>query len=884
MDDGLSETAARRFGPGASLRTLVVGLAQGGARPAILEIKGESATATSYAELGARALALASALPGLGIEPGAPVILFGPNSADWITVRLGLAAFGVVAVALDDLSSEAELAVLIPDSGARVAFVAARHIECVRRVAPALALVRLDAGAPQFPHWAEFTARPSALPNIRPEQAQMIVYTSGTTGQPKSFELSHANILHNVAALLGKRAICESDSVLLPLPLHHVYPLTVGLLTTLASRATLVLPEAVQGRELLNAIRHGNVTAIVGVPRLHAALAEGIENRARARGAFAHRIFRMLRAISLGLRRRGVSAGRVLLGSVHRAIGPNLRLLVSGGARFEAELVWRLEALGWDVRSGWGLAEAASILSGNDGGRGKRIGSEGRALEGIEIRVAGPDAQGVGELQARGPSLFPGYRNARAGDPHPFTADGWFATGDLGTIDEAGFITITGRTKEMIVLGGGKNIFPEELEKVYAASPFIAEIAVLEQAGSLHALVRPNEAAIVRGGARNVEAALRVALTEAAQKLAPFQRLAGYAIAPEPLPRTRLGKVRRFALPELYAAARSGHRRPREAAPSEADRALLAQPLARSIYELLSAGQAPRRIELDDSLALDLGIDSLGWVTLGLELSERFGIGFEEADASTILTVRDLLHASLQRQGKVQAIAPNELTPEDLHWLAPRRPHERIVGQALFGLDWLLAHGLFRLAVLGREHVPRSGPFVIACNHLSDLDPLLLAAALGLDRLAELRWGAERGRLFHLRAGRAIARAARLFPVEERAPAKTLAIADRVLAAGEALVWFPESWRSPDGRLQAFQPGIGYILRARPVPVVPAFIHGTFEAMPRGASLPRPSKVRIRFGPVLGPQDFAGLDTPQAVADRVREAVAHLGDPGESER
>ena len=347
----------------ATLQDLVRALEARGPHEAIVTIAHGRATALSYAELGQRALALARGLVESGVRPGDPVVLFGPNSPDWIIVRLALGAMGALATALDDLLTDAELATLLPDSGARLVFAASAHVERVAKLSPAPAIYRLDGPVDvtqPAAHWSSLIREAGPLPALAADQPVALLYPSGTTGTPKSFVLSHANILTNVHALAAFKLVGPEDRALLPLPLHHVYPLTVGLLTSLVSGTTLVLPEAVTGPQLVEALRLGRITVMVGVPRLYSALASGLEARVAARGALARRAFAALLVLSIFVRRRfGVRLGRWLFAGLHRQLAPGLRLMASGGARLEADLIWKLEGLGWEVLSGYGLAETA---------------------------------------------------------------------------------------------------------------------------------------------------------------------------------------------------------------------------------------------------------------------------------------------------------------------------------------------------------------------------------------------------------------------------------------------------------------------------------------------------------------------------------------------
>lgn len=853
-----------------TLQDLVRALPQRGRHAAAVAVADDGSTQTlTYVELGDRALRMAGALVADGVRPGDPVILFGPNTPEWIVVRLALGACGAVAVALDDLTTDAELAVLVPDSGARLIFAARAHLPRLAKLAGAEArtvhplddidrMLRRESTTP--------------LPAINPDADCMLVFTSGTTGTPKSFLLTHANVMANVNALAAEGIVSADDRALLPLPLHHVYPLAVGCLTALASGTTIVLPPGVTGPQIVRALQSGRVTVIVGVPRLYAALLAGLEARVAARGAVSRRAFDLMLALSLVLRRRfGLRIGRTLFASLHQQLAPDLWLMASGGARFEAELIWKLEALGWEVLSGYGLAETASILTANRRGKA-RIGTEGTPLPGVELRIAAPGADGSGEIEARGPSVFAGYRNNDEANAAAFTADGWFRTGDLGQIDPDGFVTITGRVKEMIVLGGGKNIFPEEIEKTYSDSPYIHELAVLERSGALVALVVPNFEAIASTGNRRIEDVLRIALAERAQSLPGFQRIAGYVVSRDPLPRTRLGKYQRFLLPELYERAKAGATPSQRTELSDADRALLSRMPARAIWDWLVARYPDRTLALDLSPQLDLGIDSLEWVTMTLEIAERFGVSLTEQDAADAHTLRDLLMRANQRaESRTEPVQPAALNVEQRAWLDARGMGSRAAGHVLNAVNVGLMRGLFRLRVTGLSNVPEQGPFIIACNHLSDLDPLVVAAALGHRRLRGIWWGGDVGRLFESRAGRTLARVAHIFPVDERRPASAVAMGEEVLRRGHALVWFPESWRSPDGELQDFLPGIGHLLNRMPVPVIPARIVGTFEAMPRGRTVPRLVPVSIAFGAAIRPKG-----TPVQIAAALREAVAAL--------
>ena len=856
---------------------MIAALAAYGDRPAILTMAGETVAALSGAEVADQAHRLASGLIAAGLTEGAHAAIWGPNSPDWIIVRLALGAAGTLPFSIDDLASDAEAEAILADAGARWVFCTAAHAAAVRRDGRRIVLLDDADGAEGWRALCSDT--PGPLPQPAAEEEALVVYTSGTTGAPKSFALTHRNLQANLDGILAERLIGPDDRMLLPLPLHHVYPFLLGLMVPIAHGSAIVLPEAVTGPQLVAAMRAARPTIMVGVPRLYVALVDGLAARVAARGAAARLAFRALLALSLALRRRGIAIGRRLFGSLHAQMAPALRYMVCGGARLEPEAVWRLEALGWRVLNGYGLAETASMFTGNLPRR-QRVGSEGVPIAaGSEARIGEADASGIGEIQLRGANVFSGYRNNPEANAVAFTADGWFRTGDLGRVDADGFVHVTGRLKEMIVLGGGKNIMPEVMERHYGASPLVKEIAVLERGGALVAIVVPDAEALRASGTQRAEDAIRVALAEAARGLASHERLAGFVLSRDALPRTRLGKHRRFQLPALYDALQRGERIGAPKPLSAEDAALIARPGAAEVWAILRARYPDKPLAPDANPALDLGIDSLEWVGLALEIEQRLGLSLREEEMAAMTSVRALLERAAAGGTGVQAAAPSW---DPATWTAPTGAASALLRATTRGMLRGIARAMFSLRVEGADKLPPAGPVVVVANHVSDLDPVLLLAAAPPGLARRLWWGGDASRLFTTAWKRAAARRFHVFPADERTPAATLAMARGVLGRGEALAWFPESWRSPDGALQAFLPGIGRMLDGLDeVPVVPAHIKGAFEAMPRDRRLPRAHPVRIAFGaPVrvgdLVPPGGEPRARAEAIAAALRERVAAL--------
>ena len=866
---------------------LLSGLALRDRHPAVIAFGVEGSQTWDSATLAEKALRLARGLRDTGIGGGERVAFWAPNSPVWIVGALAVLAAGGVVVPIDDLADAEQLDAALVSSAARLIFTTARHLEACGEILRTTRVILVDEDeceGRRATGWRSLLGeRTGNLPTPAPDAPAVLSWTSGTTGSPKAFLLTHRNIATNVEALQKLNVVGSRDRALLPLPLHHVYPFIVGMLTTLTIGTAIVLPGGTTGPLLVRAMREAEVTTIIGVPRLYDAIWTALETRVATRGRIVRLLWRaVLRSASFVRRATGLRLGRLLFAPVRRGIAARLRLLVSGGSRLERETEDRLEALGWTVLSGYGLAETASLFTGNRPDA-RRPGSVGRPLADGQVRIADPDEEGIGEIELRGSSITKGYLDNPEANHAAFTADGWYRTGDLGLVDRDGFLFVTGRDKEVLVLGGGKKVAPEDLEPIYGGTPEIAEVAVLEDKGALVALVRPDRAKLHDRGATNLRDGIRVILAEKARDLPSWQRLSGFALTDQPLPRTRLGKYRRFLLPALYAEALAGGaRRPAHALTPE-DMALLRDPTAAAVWTLLRERYPEEALDLDVDLALDLNVDSFGWMEITVALQDRLDIHLSETDIAGIQTIRELLRLAIDRRSGADAPPHEEpaMATDFERWLAPTGTFLTAFALALYALNRLLMRGLFRLRGTGATKLPATEAFVITSNHVSDLDGMVIAAALPWSQFRRLYWAGDAVRMFSNPLARLFCRAVHVFPVDANHPGAVLESARRVLKAGHVQVWFPEAWRSPDGRLQRFLPGVGQLLLRSGAPAMPAYIEGAFEALPRGRRMPKLRQITVTFG---GPEPIeillaagTGRTDEERISAALRERVVALG-------
>lgn len=881
-----------------TLQALAQHLSNHGERPAIVAFHKHTIESRSFAGLAEDVRQLAAGLLQAGLQPAEPVVLYAPNRSEWIITCLALLDAGAVPVPVDSQVAGDELIHIINDCGARRLVTVRSLVE--RFMALGLhegrSLILLDADERDPRSWRRLLGSPNVPASVvKPEDQAVLFYTSGSAGRPKGVPLTHANILSNLDALIESLVYRVDERVLLPLPLHHVYPFMVGFLAPCALGLPIVLPHSLTGPQMLRALRDGCVTAIIGVPRLYSALYAAIEERLRRKErAVATLVHGLLALSTLLATRYGLRLGEWLFAPIRNQVAPYLRTLVYGGAAMPSDLAWRLAGLGWQVAGGYGLTETSPILTLTLPGS-RVIDTAGKPLPNVRLRIAEADPEtGQGEIQAKGPNVFAGYWRLPDKTAEVFTEDGWFRTGDLGYFDREGYLHIVGRASSRITLPGGEKIWPERIEQLLDEAPSVRESAVLAKDGRLVGILVPRVSPVHEEERDRLIQTVRAELDERMRQLPSYCRLTEFVVSEDPLPRTRLGKLQRHKLADLFEAGkRKGTRPSVEAGPiaiesmAPEDRQLLEDQVALGVWKWLSERFSSIRLTPDTHLMLDLGLDSLAWLALTLELRDRLGVDLHEDAIARIGTVRDLLREAIEAE-QVMGQAADPLLqlkqPDSLldqgqrRWLEERGLFVRGLSTVLFRMTRWLMRTVFLLTVKGDEPIKRikqlEGPCLIISNHVSVLDPLAIIAALPDEVLHRTYWGGWTGIMFKNPLMRLISRAVQVLPIDQSGrPLADVALGAAALARGYNLVWFPEGGRSRDGRLQPFQSGIGLLAAAYSIPIFPVWIQGTFEALPTGSLWPRRRPVTIFFGEPIDP---ARLDIPERGADRYRRTAALL--------
>jgi long-chain acyl-CoA synthetase len=846
----------------------------------------------SYAELRHMAESIAAWLIRNGIQPGARVAILAENHPRWVAAYLGIIAAGGAAVPLDTAYHADQVAKLLRDSGASLMFCDLKHFkvaqEAVAELNVGLVLTEsgphpetvsdLDSIISQTP--ASFSPVPRG-----PDDLASLLYTSGTTADPKGVMLTHANLLGEAEAVFAWAHIGPADAVLGVLPLFHVLSQMANLLLPLVAGTRVVYLSTLNTTELLRALRERNITAFAVVPQFFYLIHDRIFKEVSQKGALTRFAFGWMRRMTVLGRKFGFNPGRVLFRTIHNLFGKRMRLLVTGGSRFDPKIACDFYSLGIDVLQAYGLTETsggAFVNPPND----NVIGSVGKPLKGVEVKIIEPQASddgspASGEIVMRGPIVMKGYWN-RPDATAEVLKDGWLYTGDLGYIDSHENLFITGRRKEVIILANGKNIYPEEIEAHYLQSPFIKEICVMGMEGTagsekLYAVVVPNFDVMRQRKVVNTKEVIRFDVEGLSAKLVSTKRISGYEIWQEDLPRTTTRKLKRFEIEKRVRAGekrRTGLSDPHE--PGLTARALTPEETAwleqANVQRALKvirefSTNPPDPIRPNDNLELDLGLDSMRRVELLVAVEQELGGDVEESQLAGIYTVRELLEAVLASaasgkqaskhtfEGWSAVLREDPTDPTVLAITKPRFFTDRVIYlmARLIRLVWRVRSSI---SVEGLENIPRQGAYLLCSNHQSFIDPAILLAVLPLSIIQRL-FAVGTSEIFGSGIMLRVARIMRTVVVD---PDANLVPAMRAgaygLRHGLGLVLYPEGERSIDGTPKTFKKGAAILSIHLQVPIVPIAVDGIYDSWPRGKPFQRFAPIKIKIGePMLPPPE-----------------------------
>lgn len=508
----------------------------------------------------------------LKLEKGDKVALISENRAEWGLCALGTVYNGFVLVPIDVRMSPNEIKMILEHSESKVIFLSKSTYKYLREEISLndYNIITIDAEieglkAPSIEEIREkyFDKELKKYNNIDPEDLFEIVYTSGTTGLSKGVMLTHRNIMFELSVTPPLVDLNSKDKLLSILPLNHTYESTAGLYTALSAGASVIYSPSLSPKIVIEIISRQKINKMLVVPlfleKITDAIIRSIEKSGFVLKTFVKTLIGIASASKAITGNNGLS--KSLLSLIRKKAGlSSIELFISGAAPLPERVANLMELIGFKILQGYGLTECAPVATLNPMDKPKNK-SVGKPLPGVEIKIDSPNDEGIGEILIKGPNVMKGYyKNPEA--TKEVLVNGYLRTGDLGYIDEEGYIYITGRIKNVIVTHGGKNIFPEEIEEKLNESPYVLESLVIgrklnkdETIGEEpFAFIVPDfnyieferETPIHKIDFKEIEEIIDKVVKEVNLKLPEYKRIRNYKILTEELPKTSTRKIKRY--------------------------------------------------------------------------------------------------------------------------------------------------------------------------------------------------------------------------------------------------------------------------------------------------------------------------------------------------
>ncbi|MBN2857837.1 MAG: AMP-binding protein [Candidatus Delongbacteria bacterium] len=799
---------------------------------------------TDYSELLLKINVFSRSYEGRGFKK---IAIYSENRPEWIYAFYSALVNRACVVTVDYMASGEDVSYILEDSRPELVFSSANMKDKL------LSIIKTASYQPEIIFFEDMNekSQAEAIPVDPPqdtEETAVIIYTSGTTGSPKGVMLSYKNLIANLDGVSKDVKIFRpGKQTLMLLPLHHIFPLAGSMMAPLYSGGTVVISPSMQSADIIETLKNNEVNIMIGVPRLYDLLYRGIKDKIDAK-----LLSRILYKVVAALRSRLL--GKKIFKKVHKGLGGHLETMVSGGAALGKDAGGFFYSLGFDVLEGFGMTEAAPMITFTRP-ENIKIGSAGQALPGTEIKIVD------GEITARGKNIMKGYYN-RSEETAEVLKDGWLYTGDLGRLDSDGCLYITGRKKEIIILSNGKNINPTELElKLEKMSPFIKEAGVFLEKDSLHALIVPDLSAMSSDNIKSpADHFKNNVISELNKTLSSYKRIMKFTILKNELPRTRLGKLQRHKLSE-YAV--QSLKKPDRSGEFESEEFRTVKLFLKSSLDADAS--------FDDHIEFDLGIDSLGKISLISFIENTFGIKIEEEKLSAFQSIGKITDYIKEHKSKHKAeiVEWSSILKEKIANI--ELPKSWFTQNMIKTLSKWFFNIYLRFRAEGVENIPE-GPVIIAPNHQSYLDGLFVAANIKRQKMKDTYFYAKKkhvnNRFLRFFADR---NNVIVMDLKKDLKASIIKLAE-VLKMKKNLIIFPEGTRSKNGELGEFKKTFAILSKELGIPVVPVAIVGADSALSGGSFFLKPFKrVKVEYLEPVYPNEEC---TPDTIAERVRQAIS----------
>lgn len=834
-----------------------------GNEPAFTHRQGLRVKRWTYGQIAKTATRFARELEARSIAKGDRVLLWARNSPEWVSAFFGCLLRGVIVVPLDLQTETGFFKRVQKQVGAKLALCDTATSGLVE---PALPVIQLPEVKSQIAH---HSSRPYSITDIGYDDTVEIVFTSGTTAEPKGVVITHRNLMANLTPLEREiRRYLKWERLVHPirflnlLPLSHVFGQFMSIFVPQLLGGEVFFQESLSPSQIVETVKRERISVVVTVPRILDALREKVESDYEARG----KLDRLQNEIASSSGRNFLRRGWAFR-AIHNMFGWKFWAFISGGATLNPDTEQFWQRLGFAVIQGYGMTETASLVSVNHPFKQGR-GSIGKIMPGQEVKLAEN-----GEILLRGENVSPGYWKDEG--QSSATTNGWFRTGDVGEIDEEHNLYFKGRKREVIVTSAGVNIYPADIELVLDRQPEIKAGAVIEVDGPHGS--EPLAVLILRDDHPKAEAVIN----RVNKLLAPHQQIRRWFVwCGEDFPRTAMQKVRKQLIKEVVRAEL--------AQADQISNSAVVPPvgLSNNLVEIIAriSKNVPPTLDPSAKLGTDLKLDSLSRVELLSALEDRYQLEIDETaftDATTLAEVEKII-----REGRHDEAAPYPYPQWQQRWP---------LSWLRIGLLYLIVLPVTRVMgwprIRGKEHLRNArGPLVFICNHVTMADHALVLLALpgrfrtrmaiAMDGEQLREWlHPQRGtgvltRLLYLLEYVSVVFFFNVFSMPKKSGfRRSFMFAGEMMDHGFSLLVFPEGQRTEHGAMNPFMPGTGLLIQKLDAPVVPMRIAGLWELKKAGRHFAWPGEVSVVIGE---PVTYSPRQDPEAVATDLANHVTAL--------
>ncbi|MBS9775839.1 MAG: AMP-binding protein [Fusobacterium sp.] len=677
------------------------------------------------------------------------------------------------------------------------------------------------------------------------EDVVFMLYTSGTTGKPKGVMLTFDNLLCVTEALNMNQMFNEHDKVLALLPMHHILPLLGTGILPLINSSQIIFIEEISSAALMKAMKEHKITMLVAVPRLFDMIHKKIMMKIDE-SKVAKFIFKLAEKIN------SERFSKKIFKKVGDEFGGNLKIFVSGGSKLSAKLVKDFKTLGLKIVEGYGMTETTAMVSYTP--MHDIVPScAGQVVKDVEVKIADDK-----EILVKGRNIMKGYYNNPKATAEIIDEDGWLHTGDLGNL-VGNHLYITGRKKEMIVLANGKNINPIEIEdKILSGTKLISEIVVLEHNNNLTAVVKPDLEKVKEEKIANIYENLKWQIIDKYNKtVADYKKILDVKIINEDFPKTRIGKIRRFLIPDMLAGKLE--KKERKAEPNFEE--------YNKLKKYLMATKE-KEVYYDSHIEIDLAMDSLDMVEFLNFIEVNFGLKEDDLISKnpTLLQLAEFIKENKSSE-KIVDTNWNEIINKDIDI---KIPNSTSFSGFIKFISYFLFNSYFRVKVENKEKL-KAKPAIYIGNHQSFIDGFLLSYSFSKEIFKNTYYLAT---VKHFKGAlmKKIANSSNIILIDKNKDVtETIQIVAKILKQNKNIVIFPEGVRTRDGNLNKFKKTFAILAKELKIDLQPFVIDGAYEVFPPNKKIPKMGKIQIEFLDRVESKDFENLSY-----DEITEKIYNL--------